>query len=79
MSGGGIGFTVGSVKETTENTSANVRHAASTVGSLQGDTNIIAQRKYSQNGSIVSSPEGAVVLSLNKSMSKRRRSVRQRP
>jgi filamentous hemagglutinin len=60
MSSGGIGFTVGSVKETTENTSANVRHAASTVGSLQGDTNIIAQEKYTQTGSIVSSPEGTV-------------------
>ena len=60
MSSGGIGFTVGSVKETTENTSENVRHAASTVGSLQGDTNIIAQEKYTQTGSIVSSPEGTV-------------------
>ncbi len=54
----GIGFTVGTKKEASENQSQRTEHTGSTVGSLKGDTTIVAGKKYTQIGSNVSSPEG---------------------
>ncbi|OUY05879.1 hemagglutinin repeat-containing protein [Acinetobacter populi] len=60
MSSGGIGFSVGSKKESTEQDNEDIIHSGSTVGSLSGNTNIIAGNQYSQKGSAVSAVEGDV-------------------
>nr|WP_240318043.1 hemagglutinin repeat-containing protein [Neisseria lactamica] len=54
----GIGFTIGSKTNTQENQSQSNEHTGSTVGSLKGDTTIVAGKHYEQIGSTVSSPEG---------------------
>lgn len=60
MSSGGIGFTVGSRKETVDQASQALAGQGTTVGSLQGDTVLIAGNDYRQTGSTVSSPNGNV-------------------
>lgn len=60
FSSGGIGFTVGEVKESTENKNQRLTSNASTVGSLNGNTNIIAGKGYQQTGSTVSAQQGDV-------------------
>ncbi|WP_437431665.1 two-partner secretion domain-containing protein [Yokenella regensburgei] len=60
LSSGGIGFTVGSRKETTEQASQALSGQGSMVGSLQGDTVLLAGNDYRQTGSTVASPEGNV-------------------
>lgn len=60
LSSGGIGFTVGSRKETTEQASQAKAGQGSMVGSLQGDTVLIAGNDYRQTGSSVASPNGNV-------------------
>ncbi|MCV2442582.1 two-partner secretion domain-containing protein [Acinetobacter bereziniae] len=60
MSSGGIGFSVGSKKELTEQQNTQSTNTGSMVGSLNGNTNIIAGKTYQQTGSTVSSQKGDV-------------------
>ncbi|WP_257378752.1 hemagglutinin repeat-containing protein, partial [Snodgrassella communis] len=60
MGSGGIGFTIGSQKESDDTTSQSLIHSGSSIGSLSGNTNIIAGNHYSQTGSSVSSPKGDI-------------------
>ena len=60
MSSGGIGFSIGSKKERTEQEQTKHTNTGSTVGSLNGNTNIIAGKTYQQTGSTVSSKQGDV-------------------
>ncbi|MCX5468914.1 hemagglutinin repeat-containing protein [Acinetobacter nematophilus] len=60
MSSGGIGFSVGSKKERTEQEQTKHTNTGSSVGSLNGNTNIIAGKTYQQTGSTVSSQKGDV-------------------
>ena len=60
FSSGGIGFTIGTIKETTDNQTQKTNSTASTVGSLKGDTQIIAGQNYQQTGSTVSAQQGDV-------------------
>lgn len=60
LSSGGIGFTVGSHQETTDQASQALAGQGAMVGSLQGDTVLLAGNDYRQSGSSVSSPNGNV-------------------
>lgn len=60
MSSGGIGFSVGEKKERTEQQNTQLTNTGSMVGSLNGNTNIIAGKTYQQTGSTVSSQQGDV-------------------
>ncbi|WP_353167006.1 hemagglutinin repeat-containing protein [Acinetobacter sp.] len=60
MSSGGIGFSLGSKKERTEQEQTKHTNTGSSVGSLNGNTNIIAGKTYQQTGSTVSSQKGDV-------------------
>ncbi|MDB9695505.1 S-layer family protein [Acinetobacter nosocomialis] len=60
MSTGGIGFSLGKKQETTLKTEQQLTNSASQVGSLNGNTNIIAGKTYQQTGSTVSSQKGDV-------------------
>lgn len=62
MGSGGIGFTIGSRKESTDQASQAQSGESSLVGSLQGDTVLVAGNNYRQTGSTVSSPNGNVVI-----------------
>ncbi|MRS92117.1 filamentous hemagglutinin N-terminal domain-containing protein [Enterobacteriaceae bacterium RIT714] len=62
LSSGGIGFTVGSHKETTDRASQAKAGQGALVGSLQGDTVLLAGNEYRQTGSSVSSPNGNVAI-----------------
>ncbi|KHO14397.1 adhesin HecA family 20-residue repeat protein [Acinetobacter baumannii] len=60
MSTGGIGFSLGKKQETTLKTEQQLTNSASRVGSLNGNTNIVAGKTYQQTGSTVSSQKGDV-------------------
>jgi filamentous hemagglutinin len=61
MGTGGIGFTIGQRTEQLQTRDTALVHAASIVGSLGGDTLIVAENgRYQQTGSLVSSPKGDV-------------------
>lgn len=60
--GGGFGFTVGSVKETLDRSNQDITHSGSTVGSLQGNTVLQAGNNYTQQGSTVTAVEGDVLI-----------------
>ncbi|WP_279417610.1 hemagglutinin repeat-containing protein [Glaesserella parasuis] len=60
MGSGGIGFTIGNKKETTEQDRTQESAASSQVGSLKGNTTIQAGNHYQQTGSIVTSQAGDV-------------------
>ncbi|MDV7568602.1 hemagglutinin repeat-containing protein [Acinetobacter baumannii] len=60
MSTGGIGFSLGKKQETTLKTEHQLTNSASQVGSLNGNTNIVAGKTYQQTGSTVSSQKGDV-------------------
>ena len=62
MGSGGIGFTIGKQKETDDTTSKSLVHSGSSIGSLYGDTIIIADNHYNQTGSSVSTPVGNVTI-----------------
>ena len=62
MGSGGIGFTIGKQKETDDTTSKSLVHSGSSIGSLYGDTVIIADNHYNQTGSSVSTPAGNVTI-----------------
>ncbi|MDH1477633.1 hemagglutinin repeat-containing protein [Comamonas thiooxydans] len=58
--GGGIGFTIGSRMQSTDQAGTRTTAAASTVGSVGGDVNIVAGNAYKQVGSDVMAPGGDV-------------------
>lgn len=60
MASDGIGFSVGKKNELTEQKNTQLTNTESTVGSLNGNTNIIAGKTYQQTGSTVSSKQGDV-------------------
>ncbi|WPU21310.1 hemagglutinin repeat-containing protein [Cedecea neteri] len=62
LSAGGMGFTVGAKKESWDDASQARSGKASLVGSLKGDTVLLAGQHYQQTGSTVSSPAGNVVI-----------------
>ncbi|OOF53942.1 hypothetical protein BKK56_10540 [Rodentibacter genomosp. 2] len=51
---GGIGFTIGSQKQTTESDQTKLYASGSQVGSLNGNTTMIANQQYTQTASTVS-------------------------
>lgn len=53
MISGGIGFTIGSVKETLDRSNQELTHSGSMVGSLKGNTVLQAGNSYTQQGSTV--------------------------
>ena len=62
MSSGGLGFTIGSLKETDDTKNKSIQHSKTTIGSLNGDTIIVSGGHYTQSGSIVSSPKGNITI-----------------
>ncbi|MDY6483207.1 hemagglutinin repeat-containing protein, partial [Acinetobacter faecalis] len=60
FSSGGLGVTLGSIKESTDQTGQTKRSTASSVGSLNGNTHIVAGKNYQQTGSNVSAVKGDV-------------------
>ncbi|NUF09849.1 hemagglutinin repeat-containing protein [Snodgrassella sp. ESL0324] len=62
MGSGGFGFFIGSQKQTDDTTNKSLIHSGSSVGSLKGDTTVIAGNHYTQSGSTVSSTEGNVTV-----------------
>ncbi|MDF7676898.1 hemagglutinin repeat-containing protein, partial [Neisseriaceae bacterium ESL0693] len=58
--GGGVGFSVGKEKDTIDNTDISHIHSGSLVGSLGGDTTIVAGHNYNQTGSSVLAPNGNI-------------------
>ncbi len=58
--GGGIGVTIGSRMQSTDQASTGTSAAGSTVGSVNGDVNIVAGNAYRQVGSDVMAPKGDV-------------------
>nr|WP_242452231.1 hemagglutinin repeat-containing protein [Morganella morganii] len=62
LSSGGMGFTVGAKKESWDDASQARSGKASLVGSLKGDTVLLAGQHYQQTGSTISSPAGNVVI-----------------
>ena len=66
MLGGGIGVTFGSQKQTTENDQTKLYAQGSQVGSLNGNTTLIAENDYTQTASQVSAVNGdANILAKN--------------
>ncbi|WP_257381130.1 hemagglutinin repeat-containing protein [Snodgrassella alvi] len=62
MSSGGLGFTIGNLKETDDTKNKSIQHSKTTIGSLNGDTIIVSGGHYTQSGSIVSSPKGNITI-----------------
>ncbi len=60
MGTGGIGFTIGTRKQATDNQASGTYSTASTVGSTQGDVDIQAGKNYRQMGSDVLAPQGNI-------------------
>lgn len=60
FSGGGIGFTVGTQQQSTDQAGRQTSAAASTVGSVAGNVTIVAGNQYRQTGSDVIAPQGDV-------------------
>ncbi len=58
--GGGIGVTIGSRMQSTDQAITGTSAAGSTVGSVNGDVNIVAGNAYRQVGSDVMAPKGDV-------------------
>ncbi|ACA31896.1 filamentous haemagglutinin family outer membrane protein [Histophilus somni 2336] len=66
MSSGGFGFSIGEKKTTTETNQTKYYATGSQVGSLKGDTALIAGKHYQQTGSTLSSLEGDVTIGAKK-------------
>lgn len=60
MGSGGFGFSIGEKKNTTETNQTKYYATGSQVGSLKGDTALIAGKHYQQTGSVVTSRDGDV-------------------
>jgi len=63
LSGGGIGFTIGTQMLSQDQTGLHSTAAASTVGSLEGDVLLSAGSHYTQTGSDVLAPQGNIDIS----------------
>lgn len=57
---GGIGFTIGTRQQSTDQKNTGATAAASTVGSIQGNIDIQAGKAYTQTGSDVLAPQGNI-------------------
>ncbi|MFZ7203305.1 hemagglutinin repeat-containing protein [Avibacterium avium] len=66
MGSGGFGFTIGEKKDTTETEQTKYYATGSQVGSLKGNTTLLAQDHYQQQGSTVSSVEGDMNIGAKK-------------
>lgn len=66
MSGGGIGVSLGSRKQSTDGQEQSITAAASTVGSVNGNVNISAGNQYKQVGSDVLTPAGDINIQAKK-------------
>ncbi len=62
FSNGGIGFTVGSQMQSTDQRGQQTSAAASTVGSIEGSVSIQAGQNYRQIGSDVLAPKGDIAI-----------------
>ncbi len=62
FSSGGIGFTVGSQMQSTDQRGQQTSAAASTVGSIEGNVSIQAGQNYRQIGSDVLAPQGDIAI-----------------
>lgn len=62
MSGEGLSISYGDQKQTNLQTSTDISHTASNVGSLNGKVNIKAGKDYTQSGSNVLAPEGDISI-----------------
>ncbi|HBO37720.1 MAG TPA: hypothetical protein DD638_03565, partial [Pasteurellaceae bacterium] len=62
LSSGGFGFSIGNRKETTETDQTKYYVQDSQIGSLKGDTTIVANNHYLQQGSTVTSVNGDVTI-----------------
>ena len=60
MSGGGMGFSIGTREQSTDQNATSTSAAASTVGSLAGNVTITAGKTYTQTGSDVLTPAGNI-------------------
>jgi len=63
---GGLGITIGSQKQSTDNKGVSALATASTVGSTQGNVTIAAGNDYKQVGSNVVAPQGDINISAKK-------------
>ncbi|WP_422085359.1 hemagglutinin repeat-containing protein [Variovorax sp.] len=62
MGSGGFGFTIGSRSQSTDTRSSSTSAMRSTVGSIGGNTTLIAGNRYTQIGSDVVAPDGDVTI-----------------
>lgn len=60
FSSGGIGFTIGTQKQTLENDGVKTNSVGSTVGSIEGNVNINSKHDYNQLSSTVIAPKGDI-------------------
>ena len=66
MGSGGFGFTIGSRSQSTDTRSGRTTAARSTVGSIGGNTTLIAGNQYTQIGSDVVASDGDVTIAAKK-------------
>jgi filamentous hemagglutinin len=66
LSSGGVGFTVGTRTQSTDNQDSGNSAAASTIGSTQGNVTIQAGKHYAQTGSDVIAVQGNVDITAQK-------------
>lgn len=62
MSGGGAGFTIGKRQQSLRQQQESTTAAASTVGSVSGNVDLQAGRRYTQTGSDVLAPGGDITI-----------------
>jgi filamentous hemagglutinin len=62
MGTGGVGFMIGSTKNSTDGKESATYNSGSMVGSLEGDTTIAAGNNYKQTASSVMSPNGDITI-----------------
>ena len=67
FSSGGVGFTIGSRMNSTDQKSESTSAAKSTVGSLEGTVNLLAGGTYKQVGSDIIALKGHSIFSINRS------------
>ena len=66
FSTGGIGFTIGTRQQSTDQQGTFTTATASTVGSIQGNIDIQAGKNYTQTGSDILAPQGDINISAQK-------------
>ena len=60
LMGGGIGFTVGTRDQRAGHQADSQTVVGATVGSVNGDVNVVAGREFAQTGSVIQTPKGDV-------------------